>query len=68
MDPQIVDSTPLRLKNLEFLDEYEGKRFEELAPRLQLRLRESELSIHLIRKGTPSNVKFNIFARINTGA
>ena len=67
IDPQIVDSTPLRLKNLEFLGEYEGKKFEELAPRLQLRLRESELSIHLIRKGTPSDVKFNIFARINTG-
>jgi len=32
-----------------------------------MRLREAELIIHLIRKGTPPEVKFNIFARINTG-
>ena len=34
---------------------------------MQTRLRETELIVHLIRRGTPDEVKFNIFARINTG-
>ncbi|MEV0809243.1 hypothetical protein [Micromonospora sp. NPDC050200] len=34
---------------------------------MQTRLRETELIVHLIRRGTPEEVKFNIFARINTG-
>ncbi|MEU8271955.1 hypothetical protein AB0B89_32970, partial [Sphaerisporangium sp. NPDC049002] len=34
---------------------------------LKTRIDETELIIHLIRAGTPDSVKFNIFARINTG-
>ena len=65
--PTIIQSKPLTLTGLEYLLAYEGKKFEELSPRMQIRLRETELLIHLIRKGTPPEVKFNIFARINTG-
>jgi len=65
--PQIIGERPLILSGLEYLKDYEAKGFEELSPRLKLRLREAELIIHLIRKGTPPEVKFNIFARINTG-
>lgn len=65
--PEILDEEKLLLSNLEYLTAYNGKDFEGLSPRLQMRLRESELVIHLIRKGTPPEVKFNIFARINTG-
>lgn len=65
--PSIVESEPLVLTDLEYLTNYNGKLFSDLAPRLQMRLRETELVIHLIRKGTPPAVKFNIFARINTG-
>ncbi|WP_082560733.1 DUF262 domain-containing protein [Caulobacter sp. Root487D2Y] len=67
IDSTIISESPLVLTGLEYLGVYDGKRFEELSPRLQLRLRETELVIHLIRKGTPAEVKFNIFARINTG-
>ncbi|MES1971323.1 MAG: DUF262 domain-containing protein [Pseudomonadota bacterium] len=65
--PGIIGGQPLILTGLEYLHDYEGKDFEGLSPRLKMRLRETELVIHLIRKGTPPEVKFNIFARINTG-
>lgn len=57
----------LRLKKLEFWKEYEGKRFDDLPRTLQRRLEETQTSIYLVKKGTPHNVKFNIFKRINTG-
>ena len=65
--PNIVNSRALTLTGLEYLSSYDGKVFDDLSPRLKMRLRETELVIHLIRKGTPPEVKFNIFARINTG-
>ncbi|OEO30848.1 hypothetical protein VW23_019190 [Devosia insulae DS-56] len=67
IDSEIVSSDGLVLSGLEYLHEQEGRRFYQLSQKLQLRLRETELVIHLIRKGTPAAVKFNIFARINTG-
>jgi len=57
----------LRLKKLEFWKEYEGKTFDDLPRTLQRRLEETQTSIYLVKKGTPHNVKFNIFKRINTG-
>lgn len=65
--PQVIEERPLVLSGLEYLHDYEGKDFEGLSPRLKMRLREAELIVHLIRKGTSPEVKFNIFARINTG-
>lgn len=65
--PDILDEPRLVLSGLEYLKDYNGKTFDGLSPRLQLRLRKTELVVHLIRKGTPAEVKFNVFARINTG-
>ncbi|MFI2714204.1 DUF262 domain-containing protein [Micromonospora sp. NPDC018662] len=68
IEPKALGRDPLRLVNLEYLgEEYDGRTFDELPGRLQTRLRETELIVHLIRRGTPDEVKFNIFARINTG-
>jgi hypothetical protein len=66
MDPEALDLEPLVLQNLEYLD-LNGRRFDDLPGRLQTRLEETEIVLHLIRHGTPEKVKFNIFARINTG-
>ncbi|MDP9844322.1 DUF262 domain-containing protein [Streptosporangium lutulentum] len=66
MDPNSIGRERLTLQGLEYLD-YNGCTFDDLPGRLQLRLRETELVVHLIRRGTPEAVKFNIFARINTG-
>lgn len=68
IEPSTVGAPPMRLRDLEYLGmQCNDKRFEELPGRLQTRLRETELVVHLIRQGTPEEVKFNIFARINTG-
>ncbi|WP_348266521.1 DUF262 domain-containing protein [Edaphobacter sp. DSM 109919] len=65
--PAILYEQPFELEGLEYLHEFEGERYDGLTPRLQRRLRETELIVHLIRHGTPVDVKFNIFGRINTG-
>lgn len=67
IEPRAIDARPLRLISLQYLDKCEGMLFKDLPGRLQTRLREAELVVHLIRLGTPEAVKFNIFARLNTG-
>lgn len=57
----------LKLRDLEFLQEHNGKTFEELPRALQRRLEETPLMLYLVQRGTPHKVKFNIFKRINTG-
>ncbi|MEU5524195.1 DUF262 domain-containing protein [Streptomyces sp. NPDC047860] len=65
--PEAAGLKPLRLENLEYLTRYDGARFDDLPGRMQTHILESELSVLLIRKGTPEEARFNIFARINTG-
>jgi hypothetical protein len=60
-------SIPLTLQGLEYLTEYNGATFGGLTGRLQTRLMETQVVLHTIRPGTPAQVMFNIFARINTG-
>lgn len=67
VEPDAAGEKPLALKNLEYLTPFNGARFDELPNKLQTRLKETELVVHVIRSGTPDEVKFNIFARINTG-
>ncbi len=67
VDPEVVNMKPLKLRRLEYLEQYNGREYAELPPALQTRINETELVVHLIRAGTPEPVKFNIFARINTG-
>ncbi|WP_329548255.1 DUF262 domain-containing protein [Streptomyces sp. NBC_01356] len=63
-----INAGPLKLRGLEYLrDDFEGKGYDDLTGRLQIRLNETQVVVHVIRPGTPEAVKFNIFARINTG-
>lgn len=57
----------LRLKNLEYLNEYEGCYFEDLPRDIQRRIKEQTIIAYLIRQGTPDKVRNSIFERINTG-
>jgi hypothetical protein len=56
----------LRLSGMEFLASFNNKRFEELPRSLQRRLEETQLTIHVIERGTPDDAKLTLFKRINT--
>ena len=55
------------LRGLEYLTRYEGKRYGDLARSMQRRIEETSLMANVIQPGTPEEVTFNIFSRINTG-
>ena len=61
------DPNRLVLTDLEYLQEYEGKIFEELPPGIQRRIKSQTLTAYIIRPGTPDKVRTSIFTRINTG-
>jgi hypothetical protein len=52
---------------LEFRTEYNEKKGEDLPKDIQRRINTNQVTINLIGKGTPDEVKYNIFSRINQG-
>lgn len=64
---RFCNKNELRLKNLEFLREFEGKTFQELPRVWQQQLEETHLNLYIIDPDTPDEVRFTVFYRINTG-
>lgn len=62
----VLDKT-LRLRGLEYLNQFEDHSYDDLPRHMQRRIDETQLSCHVIQPGTPREVMFNVFKRINTG-
>ncbi|MCB1156497.1 MAG: DUF262 domain-containing protein [Leptospiraceae bacterium] len=62
----IVDKS-LKLQNLEFLKQFDYKYYMDLPRDLHRRIKTTPIVLYVVEKGTPKEVKFNIFKRINTG-
>ncbi|MBT2376158.1 MULTISPECIES: DUF262 domain-containing protein [unclassified Streptomyces] len=67
MEPALTGLGPLSLRGMDYLWQLDGNTYRDLAGRLKIRLRETQLTVHIMRQGTPETVRHNVFSRINTG-
>lgn len=63
----IVNKDSFHLEGLEFLSTYESKTYNDLSREDKRKLSGSKITLYVIEKTTPKDVKFLIFKRVNTG-
>lgn len=57
---------PLKLEGLQFLKNFEGLTYSQLARPEVKRIKSLKITMNTLRKGTPLDVKYIIFQRVNT--
>ena len=57
----------LKLRGMEYLSQFEGNAYDDLPRDMRRRIDETQLAFHVINAGTPPEVMFNVFKRVNTG-
>jgi Protein of unknown function DUF262 len=62
LDPPVKGGEALSL-----VEELNGKKFEDLPPSLQIRLKRAFIRVEIVRKGTDPHFKYHMFKRLNTG-
>lgn len=62
----VINKT-LKLTGLEFLTHLNGIYYDDLDRDLKRLIKSTQVVTYVIKPGTPADVKFNIFKRINTG-
>lgn len=62
----VIDND-LQLSGLEFFKDFSGLKFDKLPRQYQRRIRECQVIVYLIKPGSPDEVKYSVFRRINTG-
>ncbi len=66
LDRFMVKKT-LRLRGLAFLTDLENKRFQDLDRSIRRAVERAQVTLYLIRPGTPKHVTYILFERLNTG-
>ena len=64
---EFVVKKTLVLEGLEFFNDLNGLKYDNLPRQFARRIDESSLITYTVNAGTPQNVKYNIFKRLNTG-
>lgn len=62
----LKEEEPLKLEGLQFLKNFEGFTFSQLARPEVKRIKSLKITMNTLRKGTPLDVKYIIFQRVNT--
>lgn len=62
----LKEKEPLKLEGLQFLKNFEGLTFSQLARPEVKRIKSLKITMNTLRKGTPLDVKYIIFQRVNT--
>ena len=59
--------TKQKFTGLQYLRDFNGHTFDELPRQYVRRIKETSIVAYTVEKGTPDEIVFNIFQRINTG-
>lgn len=64
---EFIIKKSLILEGMEFFKDLDGMGYDELPRQFVRRIDESSIITYTVKEGTPQNVKYNIFKRLNTG-